>query len=612
MPEQGHISKLLLATAAALFVLSPLCPAQESPWSLTGDVTTGFATNYVVDGGEFRNSVTPFNLNLNLDGYLGHPDFLSFSLRPQLLAGENAPQAGFGGQNGYTASVRLLRRRAFPLTVSYSDYRLDSMAYGALLGLDASRYRTRYEDLSFTWQLRFRRLPRITLSAVHANSQVKPELIVLPTQTSRDNNYGVQFDYARWGWGFQGEWRRTRRALDSFAPQMSTLTSLSTDQDSKWAYFNAQKHFSALNLFSISAGRRDVDELLNHLVPLQHEGYYTNLTTSLAGRSRWSALFQAAYNSDRSGIFQQGPLPVTPGAGIAIFSTGISTFTASSDAHYDVHKNWNLFGGLHWTQARNRNLGEPRFAESILSSNAGLGFHKRFSWANLNSSYALSYAFPTSAPPTVNYSSIGHAFSLQADRGNLEKLELNGVVSAGINRITSDIFLQRRDVLAELGLARRMRNYILRGRFGYRTAEVQDFSTYNYHDWSFQIGAEHRRFGASYHRNMIGGTSVTLGGSSLGNPLLRRFLSTSRTQGLTVNLMPWRNLHAQVNWMTLGQVLDGSLRNQSHYLDSSLGYNFRQMTLDIGYARYDQDLLGLAGVARSSFYVRLKRSFRVF
>jgi len=103
---------------------------------------------------------------------------------------------------------------------------------------------------------------------------------------------------------------------------------------------------------------------------------------------------------------------------------------------------------------------------------------------------------------------------------------------------------------------------------------------------------------------------------SVANPLsglpLRTVLTTSARQTATVALRPWKKLQVRTTWFQLDQSLAERLRTDSDFLDVSVLYRFRLLDFEVGYTLYDENVIGLDGVSRRSFFFRVRRSFRIF
>lgn len=69
--------------------------AKEKPRSVTGTFSTGYYSTS--SRGDVNEDVkfVPLGAKFDIDGFLMSPDFLSFSVRPELNLGPQASEAGF-------------------------------------------------------------------------------------------------------------------------------------------------------------------------------------------------------------------------------------------------------------------------------------------------------------------------------------------------------------------------------------------------------------------------------------------------------------------------------------------------------------------------------------
>src|SRR5262249_1876906 len=134
---------------AAFFVFGiPLTAlSQEKPLNVTGTFSTGYYNSYTRGEANQSLSFIPVGAKFDINGYYMMPDFLTFSIQPQLGLGPQASEAGFDGGNGIRIQATLLRKRIFPLTFRYSNVEVQDVYFGSLTQLSSYTLKNRTKDL---------------------------------------------------------------------------------------------------------------------------------------------------------------------------------------------------------------------------------------------------------------------------------------------------------------------------------------------------------------------------------------------------------------------------------------------------------------------------------
>jgi len=613
---------LYILMGAPLFFLAATGSAQIPPvglTSLSGAVETGYASTRTVNGRDFSSSILPLGIDLETRGFLGHPDFLIFDVKPQLSAGAQSPQAGFRGGNGVAFDATLLRRRPFPLTIHWSKFNQNLIAFGPLVGLSGIRSTTNFGDFGANWRLDLPRWPRFSAHYGRSNNESQPELAALPMLTTRNTRYGISLTDSRWGWDMRGDVERQAPETETGSIVGTSRSPLAIDQRMTWGNFYARRTFRDRDTVALSTGKRH-NALSTNGLPISSDSVYVRGASSHNWGTRWTAALTADYNSNRSDLFGGSILPLAPGATLAPFDSGISTFITSGRLTYKVHENWTLMGGLGRTGVSYRNLatgGHDFPGGAAWSADGGVGFNRNFSWGQFSSSYGLSLTRTPLGQEALRSKQVGHRFSSQYRRGSVDKLELTGLVTANINTIEREIFLQTENFIADFSLGRRMAGYVVRAGVGWQQSRHENLYDFSSRGISTHAGLEHSRFRVNYSRNANRGTSFFLepglSDESVlpGVPLLM-LLSYTKSDNFSVYLTPARKLQVATQWSRLRQELGPQLDNKSDYFNVAIGYGFRLLQFDVGYAIYDQTIQQFGSVYRGSYFVRIRRPFRLF
>src|SRR4051812_27404526 len=115
-------------TFAALWLVVAL-QAQERPLSVRGTFSTGYYSTSARGQVNEDLQFVPFGAKFDIDGFFYSPDFLNYSIQPELNLGPQATEAGFLGGNGIRMRTTLFRKR-LPLTLRYSNLQVEDVFFG--------------------------------------------------------------------------------------------------------------------------------------------------------------------------------------------------------------------------------------------------------------------------------------------------------------------------------------------------------------------------------------------------------------------------------------------------------------------------------------------------
>lgn len=616
MIKGGDKARLLSLAWLAVCCLPSAALAQNGPMSLIGEVVTGVASSKVNDGRRASESVTPFTANFDFRSYLGHPDFLSFRVQPRLNFGGQASQAGFDGRNGIAVSGTFLRRRWFPLTVNYSNFRVESVSFDVLQGLNAVRQSTRYSEFGANWRILLPKVPQFSLYYNQSDGRVNPEIDLLQARTSENSRYGIRGSDQRWGWDLEGEFGRTLRAMMFKGTVLPGLGSLDFEQSLTIAEGRARRSWGTFANVGIQFGRHLNRNVVNRS-PLDQDRTFARGSAQFQWANRWMAQGYASYDSNRNDLFPR-PLAGAPSQTLP-FETGISTLAASGQIRYKLHRHWQIFGGLEHTHSRSRFQNAPRFDGTSRGINSGVSFNRGFSWGQLDSSYAFGRTASSARLGTMTNDTLSHSFTSHYRGGRLNKVEVSGLVNFFLNRVESGIFLTNRDLLGELTLGKGFGHYVVRGGINFNRLTSQEYLEFSSNQWGITTSVENRLFNVRYMRNLVHGESLIatpVNGGQFVRPVpklpLASVLSSSARQMVTVTLVPRRRLQLRAHWFQLDQTLGRGVRNDSNFLNLEVQYRFRRLEMEFGYSTYTQSVLGFSGIGRRSLFFRVRRVFLVF
>ncbi|MFQ5695588.1 MAG: hypothetical protein ACE5HB_06335, partial [Terriglobia bacterium] len=239
-------------------------------------------------------------------------------------------------------------------------------------------------------------------------------------------------------------------------------------------------------------------------------------------------------------------------------------------------------------------------------------------WATLTTQYSLNVG-------RLDFAQIpdsrlrGHTFSVVAQRGTLERLELTGSLNASFQRVDQMTGFRTGTQSTELNLGRRLARWVVRGGVGYQRNSFKDGGLdFTSDGLTLRLGAEHQRLRLNYFRNTVDSNTLQpfVGGAAATTVLLatplRVVLSSLRTQTLNLHTNPWRRLETQLLWTRSSQKLDHGVSNDYDQFDMRVRYRFRLLSFEVGYAHFEQRFQTLNPFSRSRFFFRVERPFRVF
>lgn len=615
--------------AAALLLAATALPgiAQEKPLNLTGVFTAGFYRTDNRDGRVARLSSVPVSLDLNLTGFLGHPDFISYQVRPQTTMGAQATEAGFIPGNGVSLTTTFLHKRSFPLTLTYTNLRREQVTYGTLTRISGLRSVSHDRNFGLNWQWHAPHLPQLSFDFGRSRSTLKPDEPIIPDYRYRNRHATLNINDRRWGWTLNGLLRWDRSNSDFANPLEPQFITTALNQRSSQYQFTAQRPLWSRSQVIFSGGLFNNRNTFNNR-PFDQDTRFFNAMLTFGWGERLEGNVRTGYTSNLLGTEIQEALlgltvpggsgsPTPQSAVFVPFQTRVSSLSASGNVRYKAHRDWTLLGGFNQEKV---SAPENRIAAAnanFLSGTGGVSFNRRFSWATLTSQYGLNVG-------RLNYANIpnsrflGHSFTLTAQSGRLERLELTALVNISTQRVDQFRALHTGTQSAEFTLGRRLGGLVWRGALGMQRSSFRDGGLdYRAQGLTYRASVEHQRIQLHYFRNVVDGdTFQFLLGSQLSTVLvgapLRVVLSSFRTQTLSVRATPWRRMEFHLGWTTGRQSFDRRVNNEFEQIDVRIGYRFRLLTLESGYARYDQDFLNLTRYMRNRFYLRVSRPFKVF
>jgi hypothetical protein len=400
--------------------------AQGVPVSLGGRLTTGIFSQR---SSETRNATgTPTSLSLNLRGYVGHPDFMTYSVRPRLTLVEGSSQNSFGSQrDSILFSASLFKRRWFPFWLSYSLTKTKIRPQVKEFDLLDRFEDPREQVFSFSQQIRLQRLPSVSFRYTHSGTDSGGTPAVPSGLKSRNMAYGVSLRDVSWGWKWSGSFSKSSLSVQR-RQSASTLFPVIPQRERSRLRFRGSRKFWGKSRIEFDGGENQSEFRSNTTGhKASHRFLFSHLDIPLSDRLEVS--FSSNFSSNLTARSLEALLDSSGesgGAGAAgtetLFLTGNSTrrgaLGVTGGVSYKVHRDVSVSGTLRriWLQSpdlgRDGNPGTTAFT-------VGIGYGRVLSWARVGANYG--YGGSRSRLSGTPDNAQNHNLSLFASRGTVDR-----------------------------------------------------------------------------------------------------------------------------------------------------------------------------------------------
>jgi hypothetical protein len=318
-----------LATFAVLALLAfPVrVRSQEKPLNITGNFATGYYNTYSRGQENQSLNYVPFAAKFDINGYYMMPDFLTFSIQPQIGVGPQASEAGFDGGNGVRLQATFLRKRSFPLTFRYSNVQVEDVYFGSLSQLSSYTLKNRTKDLGLTWEFRPKGAPQTVLDLGTNSVDSVPGIPNIPDYLSHGNHINANTTWDKGGWDLQG-FVHHQYEVSNLLNGPGSLSNLGTlDQTVNQYQVAARRSLFQDSEFYIDGGSQSTANMLLAM-PINLSTRYVSTSLGLRQRHRWKTTLRAAYTSNIASqlLAQVGNTLATAGS-VAIGDSIFSPFT---------------------------------------------------------------------------------------------------------------------------------------------------------------------------------------------------------------------------------------------------------------------------------------------
>jgi hypothetical protein len=610
-----------LAMAGLLTFAAQFPVRAQGPVNLNGRLTTGFFSH---QSSETR-TVTgaPTTVRLNLSGYVGDPNFMTYSVRPNLTLVEGASQTGFGSQrDSIVFSAAFFKKRWFPFSLSYSFTK--ARIAPQIKEFDrADRFEDPLEQVfTFSQQIVLPRLPKLTWRYTNSGLDSGGSLAVPSGFKSRNTAYGIALSDRSWGWKWSGSFDKS----DSRTQRLQSVGALFPvipHRERSRLRFRSSRRLWGRSRIDFDGGENQLGFRNSRTVhKTSHRFLFSKLDVPL--NDRLGVSFSSSFSSDLNARDLEALLDSSEGDGAAAVpgtETRASALGVTGGASYKVSRDLSVTTNLQRSWVQTPDLGREGDS-STTGISVGIGYSRAFSWARLTAQYG--YGGSRSTLSGIAGRSQGHQLSLSASRGSVRSLRVEGSFAYRQSRSDREVetsFLANTASSREfqLSLSRRVAGFVLDGSVGVRKGtRAGEFPLAN-EGWYGQIGLRHSRFNLNYGTNGQDSTEFAFPDAALGvGPLLpgsplQAFLTSGSGQHLSAEFRPASRLRVVGFWSTRRDSLDNVPRSDRQGLSTTATYTFRQLDLEAGYTNFDYRLFTDSPTSshQSTVFLRVVRNFTI-
>jgi hypothetical protein len=598
---------------------------QEKPISVTGTFSTGYYNSYTRGEENASLSFIPVGAKFDINGYYMMPDFLSFSVQPQLGYGPQASEAGFDGGNGVRVRLTFLRKRFFPLTFHYSNVQVEDVYFGSLTQLSSYTLKNRNKDLGLTWEFRPKGAPETIVDLGTNSIDSVPGLPNIPDYLSHGNHVNADTKWDKSGWALQGFVRHQYEVSNLLSSPGDLNNPGSLEQNVTQYQASARRSLFDDSEFFINGGSQATSSILIAM-PISLSTRYASANLLLRQRHRWKSSIRASYTSNIASelLAQAATTLATPGAVaigdsiLAPFNHGAATFEFNGLTSADLAHGFGVYGSVERNAVLSSSLDGP-LNSNYFTTEVGVTYKHRFSWANVTGQYGQDVGVGSITGQSGFIQ--GQTYNLTAQHGTPDQMEYEGVLH-GINQTIHNAQpLINHSVSIEGSIGHHMMGRFS-GRIGggyQRSSFVNAANEFRTNGYIARASIEHPRVQVSFSlndslSNSLPFYSQLFSGLGVGSILmapLQIIPSDYHSLSFTVHSNVTRKLEISAFWTKSQQHLDGVLNNDFELLNVYLTYHFRKIQVESGLIHSSQLFLNFPTTIRERFYVRFSRTARI-
>ncbi len=593
--------------------------AQESARHLTGEFITGFSGSDN-NGNSLQGPYV--GIAADFTGYWKDPRILTFEVQPNLFHGFQWTGPAWGPEtNGIAASSTFLGGSHIPLYVNFSRQNIPTPDLGPQANLEFQGISSMQQNFGVDWLVNLARLPDIDIHYYRSTYETTYPADLGGTSSNNAQDFRVGAGYKIAGWMLHGNFDRNTTALGNVILLSNGQTSPG-ESSSQTETVSASRSLPLRSRWSIDFNSTDASL---HMGPTDTTNSYERVSSNLSSRitDRLTTNFQTAYVTSFADYARQQILQG---------SVNPSLIPNSPLLNYDSAY-LNYGGGATFRVVTGLFVhGEFSSAETLSNSTAaafgdtraisgGINYSHTAFGGNLSASYGASKSV---VDYLVNQDSLTQTVTLAYSRRIFAGMQLN--TSGDITDQNLDYTFEQhlRSYGFNADVSRRVgAGWNLRGHVGWRSTNQSTLASTSSGSTSFGVTASSRRLQLDVSEIIdnelayqVGNTIVLVPGATpyttvAGLPLF--FRTAGNNLNVSATYQATRHLSLRGMWRQASRSANGANSLNAHGYDFRGDYRFRKMRIAGGYAKTNQDLLaGIGGIYVRTFYIELRRDFKVF
>jgi hypothetical protein len=613
-------------TIAMCFVVAipPVACPQEKPLDVTGTFATGYYNSYERGVANQSLNFIPVGAKFDVNGYYLTPEFLAFSVHPQLGVGPQASEAGFDGGNGIRLQVTFLRKRAFPLTFRYSNIQVEDVYFGSLTQLSSYTFKNRTKDLGVSWEFRPKGAPETIVDLGTNSVDSVPGIPNIPDYLSRGNHINADTKWDKGGWALQG-FVHHQYETSNLLSLGGINSTAALEQKVNQYQASARRSLFQDSEFFVDGGSQSTANLLQAM-PISLSTKYVNTSLRLRQRHRWKTTLRAAYTSNiasqllaQAGASLATPGTMMPGSGVlAPFNHGAATFEFNGITSADLAHGFGVYGNVERNAVLYSSLNGP-LNTNYFTTEAGVTYAHRFAWGNVTGQYGRDFGVGsiTGQSGTI----LGQTYNFTVQHGTPDRMEYDGVLHGTDQTVHNVQPVINHSVSIEASVYRRVVGlFSARLGGGYqRSSFVNAANEFRTNGYIARASLEHPRVQLTFSlndslSNSLPFYSQIVSGLPIGAILvapLQVIPSDYHAISVTLHTNPTRKVELSAFWTRSQQHLEGLLNNDFELLNVYLTYHFRRIQMEAGFIHSNQLFANYPTTIRERFYLRVSRTARI-
>jgi hypothetical protein len=615
--------------AGAILIFAGSLSAQEPPLSVQGTLSSGFYSADTSGGGNGSQSIkfVPAAALLDIKGYYLTPDLLDVSVQPELDASPQASEAGFQGGNGVRTRVTLLRKRAFPLTLRYSNVQLEDVYFGSLSQVSSYTLKNRNKDLGFATELKRSGMPTAVIDWGTSSVDSKSGISANTDYQSHTRHGNVDSEYVRWGWDFKGFAHRQQQTSNLLTSVDQTGTMSTLEQKVTQYQASGRRSLPWDSELYVDGGNESTANAL-FSGPIHMTTRYASANLQLRQRRKWKTSLRSGYTSNIAGLLLTqlvGSLAsngsVAPSASVLQpLQRSISNLNLNALTSLDLSHGVGLYGSADRTAvlaAGSNNLGS-----TYVTTAGGMTYTRNLHWGSFSGQYGREFGIGSVTGQRGRIG--GQNYTATVQRGTREGLQFDFSVHGTDQNVRNEQTANNRSLAWDGSVSHRLFGQIgARVGGGWQQSAFKnvgnDFHTNGY---STHASIEHPRLQVNASLNTSLGNSLQaysqiFGGigaeAALITPL-HLVASDLRGTSFSLHATPLRKLELSALWSRSIQHLEGVVANDFEIFDAHATYHFRRLQFVSGvfrsYQTFSSNLATYPETQRGRFYVRVSRTIK--